>query len=86
MCHHVKKLMFTVRVDEPDPRFGNRGLHHAGAVQMADAEWDSSGDPRLRLMAHTMRHEQQGEIASMHGINGVDAVRQATRNILAYNL
>ncbi len=22
-CHHVKKLMFTVRVDEPDPRFGN---------------------------------------------------------------
>lgn len=20
--HHVKKLMFTVRVDEPDPRFG----------------------------------------------------------------
>src|SRR5437016_9083290 len=23
MYHHVKKLMFTVRVDEPDPRFGN---------------------------------------------------------------
>ena len=23
MYHHVKKLMFTVLVDEPDPRFGN---------------------------------------------------------------
>lgn len=23
MYQHVKKLMYTVRVDEPDPRFGN---------------------------------------------------------------
>jgi Mn-containing catalase len=23
MYHHVKKLMYTVRVDEPDPVFGN---------------------------------------------------------------
>jgi Mn-containing catalase len=23
MYHHVKTLMYTVRVDEPDPRFGN---------------------------------------------------------------
>jgi hypothetical protein len=23
MYHYVKKLVFTVRVDEPDPRFGN---------------------------------------------------------------
>ncbi|MDA9545100.1 hypothetical protein ACM43_11680 [Bradyrhizobium sp. CCBAU 45321] len=23
MYHHVKKLKFTVRVDEPDPRFRN---------------------------------------------------------------
>ena len=23
MYHHVKKLMYTVCVDEPDPRFGN---------------------------------------------------------------
>ncbi|MBB2688419.1 UNVERIFIED_ORG: hypothetical protein GGD47_006074 [Rhizobium etli] len=23
MYHHVKKLMYTVRVDEPDPKFGN---------------------------------------------------------------
>jgi Mn-containing catalase len=23
MYHHVKKLMYTVRVDTPDPKFGN---------------------------------------------------------------
>ena len=32
MYHHVKKLMYTVRVDEPDPRFGNMLLEQfAGA-------------------------------------------------------
>lgn len=23
MYHHIKKLMFTVRAGQPDPRFGN---------------------------------------------------------------
>jgi len=53
---------------------------------MADAELRSSGDPRLRLMAHAIRHEQQGEIALVQGIAGLAAVRQATRNMLANNL
>ncbi|WFU57664.1 DUF305 domain-containing protein [Bradyrhizobium pachyrhizi] len=61
-------------------------LHHAGAVQMADQEWHSGGDPRLRLMAHAIRHEQQGQIALMHGVDGIEAVRQATRNMFANNL
>jgi uncharacterized protein (DUF305 family) len=61
-------------------------LHHAGAVQMADNQWHSSGDPRLRLMAHAIRHEQQGEIALMNNVTGIEAVRQATRNMLANNL
>ncbi|MGY0571264.1 DUF305 domain-containing protein [Bradyrhizobium sp. RDM12] len=61
-------------------------LHHAGAVHMADAEWHSAGDPRLRLMAHAIRHEQQGEIALMNDVEGVKAVRAATRNMLADNL
>src|SRR5215211_5144560 len=30
MYHHVKKLMYTVRVDEPDPRFGNMLLEQFG--------------------------------------------------------
>jgi Mn-containing catalase len=32
MFHHVKKLMFTVRVDEPDTRFGNMLLEQFGGA------------------------------------------------------
>lgn len=32
MYHHVKKLMFTVRVDAPDPRFGNMLLEQFGGA------------------------------------------------------
>jgi Mn-containing catalase len=32
MYHHVKKLMFTVRVGQPDPRFGNMLLEQFGGA------------------------------------------------------
>jgi Mn-containing catalase len=32
MYHHIKKLMFTVRVGEPDPRFGNMLLEQFGGA------------------------------------------------------
>ena len=32
MYHHVKKLMYTVRVDEPDCRFGNMLLEQFGGA------------------------------------------------------
>jgi len=32
MYHHVKKLMYIVRVDEPDPRFGNMLLEQFGGA------------------------------------------------------
>jgi Mn-containing catalase len=32
MYHHVKKLMFTVRVGEPDPKFGNMLLEQFGGA------------------------------------------------------
>src|SRR4051794_23987750 len=32
MYHHVKKLMYTVRVDVPDPRFGNMLLEQFGCA------------------------------------------------------
>ena len=60
--------------------------HHKGAVKMADAEWRSRGDVRLRIMAHAIRHEQQGEIALMQGVSGTDAVRLAMRNMTADNV
>jgi Mn-containing catalase len=32
LYHHVKKLMYTVRVDEPDPKFGNMLLEQFGGA------------------------------------------------------
>lgn len=32
MYHHVKRLMYTVHVDEPDPRFGNMLLEQFGGA------------------------------------------------------
>src|ERR1700739_506209 len=32
MYHHVKQLMYTVRVDEPDPRFGNMPVEQFGGA------------------------------------------------------
>src|SRR5512132_2831987 len=32
MYHHIKQLMYTVRVDEPDPRFGNMLLEQFGGA------------------------------------------------------
>ena len=32
MYHHVKKLMYTVRVDSPDPQFGNMLLEQFGGA------------------------------------------------------
>jgi uncharacterized protein (DUF305 family) len=61
-------------------------IHHAGAVRMADQEWRGRGDVRLRVMAHAIRHEQQGEIALMHGAEGLEAVSMASRNMFADNV
>jgi hypothetical protein len=60
--------------------------HHAGAVAMADAQLRGGSDPRLRIMAQAIRHEQQGEIALMHGVSGGGAVSAAFRNMFADNL
>jgi uncharacterized protein (DUF305 family) len=37
--------------------------HHTGTVAMADSQLRDGSDPRLRIMAHAIRHAQQGEIA-----------------------
>ena len=61
-------------------------FHHAGAVAMADKELRGNGDVRLRIMAHAIRHEQQGEIALMKGASSFPAVGQAIENMLADNV
>lgn len=61
-------------------------IHHAGAVKMADDELRGGSDPRLRVMAHAIRHEQQGEIALMNCSAGPGAVRLAIRDMFADNI
>jgi Domain of unknown function (DUF305) len=53
---------------------------------MADSELRHGSDPRLRIMAHAIRHEQQGEIALMRGVDGPSAVTNAFRNMFADNV
>jgi hypothetical protein len=53
---------------------------------MADQQWRSRGDLRLRIMAHAIRHEQQGQIALMEGAEGFAAVATAISNMLADNV
>ena len=61
-------------------------IHHAGAVKMADDELRGGNDPRLRVMAQAIRHEQQGEIALMNCVKGENAVRIAVSNMFADNV
>lgn len=61
-------------------------IHHAGAVKMADDELSSGSDPRLRVMAHAIRHEQRGEIALMNFSTGTHAVVLALQNMLRDNV
>lgn len=49
MYHHVKKLMFTVRVDEADPRFGNMLLEQFGGANGELAAGDAIFDPGPQL-------------------------------------
>lgn len=74
-------------VDQLDPLFVDlMSKHHRGAVKMADQMWHSRRDLRLRVMAHAIRHEQQGEIALMQRVQGLAAVSAAVRNMLADNV
>ena len=43
-------------------------------------------DPRLQIMAHAIRHAEQGEIALMHGVSGRNAVSVGFRNMFADNV
>jgi uncharacterized protein (DUF305 family) len=60
--------------------------HHKGAVAMADSQLRDGSDPRVRIMAHAIRHAQQGEIALMHGVGGGNAVSLGFRNMFADNV
>lgn len=67
---------------EVDARFiALMTVHHQGAVAMAGAAIRDGADPRIRLMAHAIRHAQRGEIELMRGTRGFDATLAAIANM-----
>ena len=53
---------------------------------IADEKLHSSGDLRLKLAAHAIRHDQQGEIALMRDAIGFEAVYMAVNNMFSDNI
>ena len=79
MYHHVKKLMYTVRVDEPDPRFGNMLLEQFGgangelaaamqySIQGLNCEDAARKDLLMDIGTEELSHlEVVGTLARMH--------------------
>jgi hypothetical protein len=79
MYHHVKKLMFTVRVDEPDPHFGNMLLEQFGgangelaaamqySIQGLNCEDPDRKDLLMDIGTEELSHlEVVGTLARMH--------------------
>jgi len=79
MYHHVKKLMYTVRVDNPDPRFGNMLLEQFGgangelaaamqySVQGLNCEDPERKDLLMDIGTEELSHlEIVGTLARMH--------------------
>lgn len=79
MYHHVKKLMYTVRVDEPDPKFGNMLLEQFGgangelaaamqySIQGLNCEDPSRKDLLMDIGTEELSHlEVVGTLARLH--------------------
>jgi Mn-containing catalase len=89
MYHHVKKLMYTVRVDEPDPRFGNMLLEQFGgangelaaamqySIQGINCEDAARKDLLMDIGTEELSHlEIVGTLARMH-LKPLKSVREA---------
>ncbi len=79
MFHHVKKLMYTVRVDDPNPQFGNMLLEQFGGangelaaamqyfVQGLNADDAARKDMLIDIGVEELSHlEVIGTLAKMH--------------------
>jgi Mn-containing catalase len=79
MYHHIKKLMYTVRVDEPDPKFGNMLLEQFGgangelaaamqySIQGLNCEDPARKDLLMDIGTEELSHlEIVGTLARMH--------------------
>src|SRR5947209_6120009 len=79
LYHHIKKLMYTVRVDTPDPRFGNMVLEQFGgangelaaamqySIQGLNCEDPATKDLLMDIGTEELSHlEIVGTLARMH--------------------
>src|ERR1041385_787394 len=79
MYHHIKKLMYTVRVSKPDPRFGNMLLEQFGgpngeraaamqySIQGINCEHIPCKDLLMDIGTEELSHlEVIGTLARMH--------------------
>ncbi len=89
MYHHVKKLMYTVRIGTPDPRFGNMLLEQFGgangelaAAMQYSVQGLNTEDPQLKdvlmdIGTEELSHlEVVGTLARMH-LKPMKAARNA---------
>lgn len=89
MYHHIKKLMYTVRVDEPDPRFGNMLLEQFGgangelaaamqySIQGLNCEDPARKDLLMDIGTEELSHlEVVGTLARLH-LKPLKSVREA---------
>ncbi len=89
MYHHVKKLMYTVRVDQPDPKFGNMLLEQFGgangelaaalqySVQGLNCEDPGRKDLLMDIGTEELSHlEIVGTLARLH-LKPLKSVREA---------
>jgi Mn-containing catalase len=89
MYHHIKRLMYTVRVDEPDPRFGNMLLEQFGgangelaaamqySVQGLNCEDPGRKDLLMDIGTEELSHlEIVGTLARMH-LKPMKSIREA---------
>ena len=79
MYHHIKQLMYTVRIGEPDPRFGNMLLEQFGgangelaaamqySIQGLNCDDQECKDLLMDIVAEELSHlEVVGTLARMH--------------------
>jgi manganese catalase len=89
MYHHVKKLMYTVRVDEPDPAFGNMLLEQFGgangelaaamqySIQGLNCDDPARKDLLMDIGTEELSHlEVVGTLARLH-LKPLKSVREA---------
>src|SRR4029079_10973552 len=92
MYHHVKKLMYTVRVDEPDPAFGNMLLEQFGgangelaaamqySIQGLNCDDPGRKDLLMDIGTEELSHlEIVGTLARMH-LKPLKSVREAAES------